>query len=77
MLVLEDALEDVPLIVVLLLSVRRNWKLANLGRELVNEAEVEVCCTGRGAESTGVSALDGRKQLKGMIFVICRLVDGQ
>jgi hypothetical protein len=76
MLVLDDALEDVPLIVVLLLSVRRNWKLANLalvrGCELPIEVEVEERWTGRGAESTGVSALEGRKQLNGMIMM-CRV----
>lgn len=66
---LEDALEEVPLIVVLLLSVRRNWKLANFaGRGC--ELPVEVRMTGRGADSTGVSALEGRKQLKGMAFYV-------
>ena len=68
MLVLEDAREEVPLIVVLLLSVRRNWKLANLGRGFESRREDEVRSTGRGADSTGVSALEGRKQLKGMTF---------
>jgi hypothetical protein len=80
MLVLDDALEDVPLIVVLLLSVRRNWKLANLalerGCELPIEVEVEARWTGRGAESTGVSALEGRKQLNGMI-IMCRVGEKQ
>jgi hypothetical protein len=73
MLVLDDALEDVPLIVVLLLSVRRNGKLANFcrGCELPIDVEVEVRWTGRGAESTGVSARDGRKQLNGMIMRCC------
>jgi len=67
MLVLEDAREEVPLIVVLLLSVRRNWKLANLGRARELSIDVEVRITGRGAESIGVSALEGRKQLNGII----------
>jgi hypothetical protein len=67
--VLEDALDDVPLMVVLLLSVRRNWKLANLGRGCEWPSEVEVRSMGRGADSTGVSALEGRKQLNGMIWM--------
>lgn len=75
MLVLEDAREEVPLIVVLLLSVRRNWKLCleNLLRDRGLSIDVEArAATGRGAESIGVSALEGRKQLNGMIL-ICRL----
>ena len=67
MLVLEDAREEVSLMVVLLLSVRRNWKLANLGRDLELSIDVEARATGRGAESIGVSALEGRKQLNGMV----------
>jgi hypothetical protein len=66
-LVLEDAREEVSLIVVLLLSVRRNWKLANLGRDLGLSIDVEARATGRGAESIGVSAFEGRKQLNGMV----------
>jgi hypothetical protein len=73
MLVLEDAREEVSLIVVLLLSVRRNWKLENLLRDRGLSIDVEArAATGRGAESTGVSALEGRKQLNGMVL-ICRL----
>jgi hypothetical protein len=71
MLVLEDARDEVSLIVVLLLSVRRNWKLENLLRERELSIDVEARAsraTGRGAESTGVSALEGRKQLNGMVF---------
>jgi hypothetical protein len=68
MLVLEDAREEVPLIVVLLLSVRRNWKLANRGRDCESRREDEARRTGRGDESTGASALEGRKQLNGMAF---------
>lgn len=67
MLVFEDVLEEVPLIVLVLLSVRRNWKLANLGRDRPLSSEVEARATGRGAESIGVSALEGRKHLKGMV----------
>jgi hypothetical protein len=70
MLVLEDAREEVPLIVVLLLSVRRNWKLLNLARGCESRSEDEARRTGRGAESTGVSALEERKQLKGMTLDI-------
>lgn len=69
MLVLEDAREEVSLIVVLLLSVRRNWKLANLGRDLGLSIDVEARATGRGAESIGVSAFEGRKQLNGMVSI--------
>lgn len=70
MLVLDDAREEVSLIVVLLLSVRRNWKLENLLRERGLSIDVEArIATGRGAESTGVSALEGRKQLNGMILI--------
>lgn len=70
MLVLEDAREEVSLIVVLLLSVRRNWKLETLLRKRELSIDVEArAATGRGAESTGVSALEGRKQLNGMILM--------
>ena len=70
MLVLEDAREEVSLMVVLLLSVRRNWKLANLGRDLELSIDVEArAATGRGAESIGVSAFEGRKQLNGMVSI--------
>jgi len=72
MLVLEDARDEVSLMVVLLLSVRRNWKLENLLRERELSIDVEARAsraTGRGAESTGVSALEGRKQLNGMMLI--------
>lgn len=76
MLVFEDVLEEVPLIVLVLLSVRRNWKLANFGRERELSIEDEARATGRGAESIGVSALEGRKQLNGMVW-LCYLGDMQ
>ena len=81
MLVLEDARDEVSLIVVLLLSVRRNWKLANLGRDREMSIDVEARATGRGAESIGVSALEGRKQLNGMVtmctFEWCAVLSAQ
>lgn len=67
MLVFEDVLEDVPLIVLLSLSVRRNWKLLNRGRDLALSIDVEARATGRGAESIGVSAFEGRKHLNGIL----------
>lgn len=75
MLVLDDVREGavfvleellVLLVLLLLLSCRRNWKLANLERG----CDREEGRTGRGAWSTGVAPLLGRKQLKG-IFVGC------
>jgi len=72
MLVLEDVHEDVRSLSVelRLLFCRRNWKLANL----VCRGDVGVDCkTGRGEASTGASALEGRKQLNGMLYV-CKAV---
>ena len=74
MLVLEDAREEVSLIVVLLLSVRRNWKLENLACR--GDVGIE-CKTGRGEASTGGSALvEGRKQLNGMVYVCNKMCSG-
>lgn len=67
MLSLEEAREGV-LLVVLLLSWRRKLKLENLVRELCVR---EVGRTGRGACSTGVAPLEGRKQLNGMVVERC------
>lgn len=75
MLVLEDVREGAVLVLELLLllllllrllSWRRNWKLANLERGCDRVDEMAGRGTGRGAWSTGVAPLLGRKQLKGI-----------
>lgn len=65
MLVLEDVREGVLLTELLLLLLRRIWKLANLGRDDFSEGRR----TGRGADSIGVSAFEGRKQAKGIVVI--------
>lgn len=71
MLVLEDVREGAVLVleslemVLWLLSCRRNWKLANLERGPCRGGGR----TGRGAWSTGVAPLLGRKQLNGIVVM--------
>lgn len=83
MLALEDVREGAVLVFELLLllllllrllSCRRNWKLANLERGCDRVEERAGRGTGRGAWSTGVAPLLGRKQLKGIMVDECALV---